>query len=72
MARIKIEDLPKDQKISFREMARIHGGLTALPYRQDMSGNPGMVMYNPTEVDIQKDVDYKTGKLDYCVYNPLG
>lgn len=30
MAKIKIKDLPKDQKISSEEMRKVHGGLTSL------------------------------------------
>ncbi|MBN1292859.1 MAG: hypothetical protein JXB48_13545 [Candidatus Latescibacteria bacterium] len=37
MARIKINDLPKDQKVSRDEMKKIRGGLMYLTYN-DVSG----------------------------------
>jgi len=47
MARIKITDLPKDAKISAKDMRMIHGGPTAVEYAVMLSRRVPPGTYDP-------------------------
>lgn len=47
MAKIKIKDLPKDQKISKEEMRKVLGGFNPQPEPPAMWGSP--TQFNPYE-----------------------
>ena len=65
MPRIKIMDIPMDQKISRQEMKRIRGGSTALYYPTIDLNDPVSVMFNPEKVTIKKTIPWKDQKEDY-------
>ena len=65
MARIKINNLPVDQKISHEELQRIRGGAIALFPTVPDSNSQYTVMFNPEEITINKSIEWKDQKEEY-------
>ena len=65
MARIIINDIPGDQKVSREELKRIRGGSIAV-YKPEIGLDDQLsVMFNPEEVTIKKNIGWEDQKEDY-------
>ena len=67
LARIKINNLPVNQKISREELQRIRGGAIALIPSVPDSDSQYTVMFNPEEITINKSIEWKDQKENYSV-----
>ena len=65
MARIIIQDLPKDRKISHEELQRIKGGAIIQFLSVPDSESQYTVMFNSEEITINKSIEWKDQKEDY-------
>lgn len=65
MARIVIQDLPKDRQISREDLQRIRGGAITLYLPVPDNDSQYKVMFNPEEITLNKSIEWKDQKEDY-------